>query len=108
MGVYRYTEALVLMQKACVVSPDFPQFESLDFYLENALHSKAETLTKLIGEDKFRFLMDGVKGAGLRRADHKNFAPRPLLRPAAELFLTAGRALHAPFLSQIGSKLWSW
>jgi glycosyltransferase involved in cell wall biosynthesis len=108
MGVYRYTEALVLMQKACVVNPDFPQFESLDFYLENALHSKAETLTKLIGEDKFRFLMDGVKGAGLRRADHKNFAPRPLLRPAAELFLTAGRALHAPFLSQIGSKLWSW
>jgi glycosyltransferase involved in cell wall biosynthesis len=27
MGVYRYTEALVLMQKACVVSPDFPQFK---------------------------------------------------------------------------------
>lgn len=108
MGVYRYTDALVLMQKACVVSPDFPQFESLDFYIENALHSKAESLTKLMGEDKFRFLVDGVKGVGLRRTDHKNFAPRPWLKPAAELFLTAGRALHAPFLSQIGSKLWSW
>lgn len=82
--------------------------ESLDLYLENAPHSKAESLTKLIGENKFRFLVDGVRGTGLRRTEHKSFAPRPWLKPAAELFLTAGRALDAPFLSQIGSKLWSW
>jgi glycosyltransferase involved in cell wall biosynthesis len=106
IGLERYVGALVCLQRAYVVSPDFPEFENLGPYIETRLLSPTAALEHCLGARDFEYLLERVRAARGRQPAEKRRMPRRGLRHCAEFFLTVGRALKAPALSRAGEWLW--
>jgi len=103
LGVLRYREALVSLQGARLAHPAFPEFDDLSDYIEDKLKAGDEDLTVLLGRTEFDRTLSSVR---IARAAQPRSAPRPIVRPFAELLLTTGRVFKAAPLSRLGEKLW--
>ncbi|WP_051948762.1 glycosyltransferase family 2 protein [Methylosinus sp. PW1] len=106
LGVDRYVNALICLQKSHIVHPDFRENESLSRYIETRLTAQADTIGASLGADAFAELSRSVTRARKRHTGAKRRAPRAWVRPMAELCLTFGRLLDLPGLRKIGDQLW--
>lgn len=106
LGADRYVGALVCLQKSYVDHPDFQQFESLVRYIETRLETRADSIRACLGPEAFVQISTSVKRVRKRRVQVKRRAPRPWMRPLAELFLTMGRSMSLAALTKFGDRLW--
>lgn len=106
LGTDRYVSALVCLQKSHVDHPDFRQLESLEFYIETRLAERAGAIGACLGSEGFEQLTISVRRARKRRTLVRRRAPRPWIRPVAELCLTFGRLSSVAALTKFGDRLW--
>jgi glycosyltransferase involved in cell wall biosynthesis len=106
IGVDRYVDALVTLQKSYAFSADFPEFESLGPYIQKNLRANAAAIEALLGAQGFQHLLHSVKYARANEIQVQRRAPRKGLRPIAELLLTLGRLSRLRCLTAAGEKFW--